>query len=135
MVERVSQDDPRIVRDKQRGIVRREPTLEDELPKIQQRLGLIEQYVTDHNKLHEELAERAGEVEEVRVVAQAQAHMEMMAVLRELMAMMAALVAARGTPLNDDVRIIEQPQQEFTFEIERRADGLMQRVIARPKID
>lgn len=128
MVETVSADDPRIVREKQRGIVRREPTLEDELPKIQQRLSVIEQYVVDHDKLHEELAERAGNVEEIR----AQAHVEMMVTLRELMTMVAALVVAQGTPPTDDIHIIEQPQQEFTFEIERRSDGLMQRVIARP---
>lgn len=132
MVETVSADDPRIMREKQRGIVRREPTLEDELPKIQQRLSVIEQYVVDHDKLHEELAERAGNVEEIR----AQAHAEMMVALRELMEMIALLGIDRVAAQNLAVAppVIEQ-QREFTFEIERRSDGLMQRVIARPKLD
>jgi len=131
--ETISADDPRIVREKQRGIVRREPMLEDELPKIQQRLSVLEQYARDHDKLHEDLAERAGQVEEMRM----QAHAEMMAALRELMTMMATLVAAQSlhVPPTDDMRIIEQPQREFTFEIERRSDGLMQRVIAKPRLD
>ena len=133
MVERVSQDDPRIVREEQRGIARREPTLMDELPKMQQRLGLLEQYARDHDKLHEELATRAGQVEEVRAMA----HVEMMTTLRELMSMVATLAAAQSlsVPATDDIRIVEQPQREMTFEIERRSDGLMQRVIARPKLD
>lgn len=133
MPETISADDPRIVREKQRGIARRESTLEDELPKMQQRLSVIEQYTRDHDKLHEELAMRAGQVEEVRMLA----HAQMMKTLEELMTMISSVVVSQGlvAPPSDNIRFIEEPQREFTFEIERRSDGLMQRVIARPKLD
>jgi hypothetical protein len=92
----------------------------------------LKQYRIDHDKLHVELAERAGDVEEER----ARAHAEMMQAIHELMQMLGTMLAAQGHAVvsdGDTSKIYDARTVEF--QIRRGQNGLIDRVIATPKLD
>jgi hypothetical protein len=145
MIMRVGQNDKRI-KDRPEPLPRpREPapgamTPVEEMPpptppvvdNAPAELERLKQYRIDHDKLHEELAARAGDVEE----EQARAHGEMMQALHELMQMIGTMLAAQGHAVeSDDKGTHDYGPRAMEFQIRRGQNGLIDRVIATPKLD
>lgn len=147
MIMRVKQNDDRIKRDEPEiapgefeDVVKPAPRIEipetpPPPPPVSNQAEDVErlkQYRIDHDKLHEEIAERAGDVEEER----ARAHAEMMQAIHELMQMLGTMLAAQGHVVeSDDKGTHDYGQRPMEFTIRRGQNGLIESVTARPKFD
>ncbi len=147
MIMRVNQNDDRIKRDEPEtapgefeDVVRPAPKIEiPETPVPTPLVGnqtedveRLKQYRIDHDKLHEEIAERAGDVEEER----ARAHAEMMQAIHELMQMLGTMLASQGHAIvSDDKGTHDYGPRPMEFTIRRGQNGLIEGVTATPRLD
>lgn len=144
MIMRVSENDDRIKRDVNEPAPEPEvqvppvsvmPELPPPAPPVSNQTEDVErlkQYRIDHDKLHEELAARAGDVEEER----ARAHAEMMQAIHELMQMLGTMLAVQGHVVeSDDKGTHDYGQRPMEFTIRRGQNGLIESVTATPRLD